>query len=148
MRSPCCQTVCVSRIRVAGAEDLGFLCDHDAHVSRDELERIVLQGRVLLAEHDGLPVGWLRWGLFWDQIPFMNLIHVLPQFRDAGIGSDLISSWEERCRSGGSESVMTSTQANERAQHLYRKHGYVDRGCLLLPGEPLEIIFFKRFEVS
>ena len=40
--------------------------------------------------------------------------------------------------------VMTSTRADEQAQFFYRKHGYVDCGALLLPGEPLEILLSKR----
>ena len=33
---------------------------------------------------------------------------------------------------------MTSTQADEQAQHFYRKPGYVDRGFLVLDGTPFE----------
>jgi hypothetical protein len=44
----------------------------------------------------------------------------------------------------GSNLVMTSTQANEEAQHFYRSLGYKDAGCLLLEDEPLEIILVKR----
>lgn len=39
---------------------------------------------------------------------------------------------------------MTSTLSNENAQHFYRKLGYRDSGGLLLPNEPLEIIFVKN----
>lgn len=34
----------------------------------------------------------------------------------------------------------------ERAQHLYRKLGYEDSGCLLMPEEALEILFSKRLD--
>ncbi len=34
--------------------------------------------------------------------------------------------------------------SNEEAQHFYRRRHYVDAGALLLPGEPLEIIFVKE----
>jgi len=40
--------------------------------------------------------------------------------------------------------VMTSTQANEQAQHFYRKLGYKDSGCLLLHDDPVEIFFVKQ----
>jgi hypothetical protein len=46
-------------------------------------------------------------------------------------------------KSLGYEMVMTSTLANEQAQHFYRKLGYKDAGSLLLEDEPLEIIFTK-----
>ena len=40
--------------------------------------------------------------------------------------------------------VMTSTISNENAQNFYRKLKYIDAGSLLLPNEPLEIIFIKN----
>ena len=40
--------------------------------------------------------------------------------------------------------VMTSTRSDEEAQHFYRGLGYTDCGALLLPGEPLELIFRKE----
>ena len=44
--------------------------------------------------------------------------------------------------------VMTSTLSSEQAQHFYRALGYRDAGSLLLEGEPLEIFFTKRLDVS
>lgn len=46
-------------------------------------------------------------------------------------------------RDAGYTMVMTSTQSNEQAQHLYRKLGYIDTGALLLPDEPTELILSK-----
>jgi len=37
---------------------------------------VVQRGRILIAEDNGNPIGWLRWGLFWDEIPFMNMLGV------------------------------------------------------------------------
>jgi ribosomal protein S18 acetylase RimI-like enzyme len=47
-------------------------------------------------------------------------------------------------RQRGFTLVMTSTLSNERAQHFYRRLGYIDAGCLLLENEPLEIIMAKK----
>lgn len=55
----------------------------------------------------------------------------------------LVEHWENAQRVAGFDSVMTSTLATENAQHLYRRLGYVDSGCLLLPGDPLEIVLRK-----
>ena len=40
--------------------------------------------------------------------------------------------------------LMTSTLSNEDAQHFYTKLEFIDAVALLLPGEPLEIIFTKE----
>ena len=61
-----------------------------------------------------------------------------------GLGRALVSRWVEDMRRQGHRRVMTSSQANEEGQHFYRRLGYQDAGALLLPGEPLEIIFLKE----
>ena len=96
-----------------------------------------------MAEEEGKFAGWLRWNLFWDNTPFMNLLFILDEYRNKGYGKALIFHWEELMRQEGHRIVMTSTQSDETAQHMYRRLGYVDSGALLLPGEPLEIIFAK-----
>ena len=88
--------------------------------------------------------GWLRWNLFWDNTPFMNMLFLLEEYRGQGFGGKMVSVWEEQMKAAGYECVMTSTLSNEEAQHFYRRRHYVDAGALLLPGEPLEIIFVKE----
>lgn len=132
-------------VRVAGNQELPILAEADHHVDRQELRRVVEAGRVIVAV-DGTAIhGWLRWGFFWDEIPFMNMLFVFEQHRGNGLGTRLIRHWEDQQKEAGHGMVMTSTLASEGAQHLYRRLGYVDRGGLLLPGEPLEIIFVKSF---
>ncbi|WP_233512285.1 GNAT family N-acetyltransferase [Micromonospora deserti] len=130
-------------LRVADNRDVSFLVQADLHVDRQELHRVIEAGRVTVAVEDTSIQGWLRWGLFWDEIPFMNMLFVLEQHRGKGLGTRLIKHWENHQRAAGRGSVMLSTLASEKAQHLYRRLGYVDRGCLLLRGEPLEILFAK-----
>ena len=131
-------------IRAATESNLPWLKEHDRHIGEDELPESVRRGRILLAEQDGQIIGWLRWSLFWDEIPFMNMLYLLEGFRCQGLGRALVSRWEEDMRRQGHRRVMTSSQANEEGQHFYRRLGYQDAGALLLPGEPLEIIFLKE----
>lgn len=131
------------RTRPAGSADLPFLRGVDNHVAEDVLDDCVSQGRVLVIEHEGTVVGFLRWGLFWDQVPFMNLLWVLPDRRGRGLGSALVAAWEESQAAAGHDLVLTSTLSNESAQHLYRRLGYLDAGDLLMPGEAPELILRK-----
>jgi GNAT superfamily N-acetyltransferase len=132
-------------IRLADADDVGFLGTRDHHVSADELVAVVGRGRVLLLvdESAAEPLGWLRWVLFWDQVPFMNLLHVVADHRGRGFGRLLVGEWESRCRDAGYSMVLTSTLSDELAQHFYRHLGYVDSGVLELPDEAPEILFRK-----
>ena len=89
-------------------------------------------------------VGWLRYNLFWDNTPFMNILYLLDNERGKVNGSRLVIFWENEMKQKNYEFVLTSTQSNEEAQFFYRKIGYVDSGALLLPNEPLEIILYKK----
>ncbi|GAB2615628.1 GNAT family N-acetyltransferase [Pseudactinotalea suaedae] len=131
-------------VRPVRAADHAFLTEHERHISADELHGVIARGRVLVSEVDGAAAGWLRWGLFWDQIPFMNLLMVLEPHRGRGLGRALVEVWERAMAADGHSLVLTSTLATESAQHLYRHLGYVDSGSLLLPGEPTELVLRKE----
>lgn len=74
----------------------------------------------------------------------MNMIWVDEQYRDKGVGKQVVLFWEEQMKQKGFNLVMTSTQADEGAQHFYRKLGYKDAGCLLIDTQPLEILLTKN----
>ncbi len=131
-------------IRHAGPADLPFLSENDRHIPLAELDSAIRLGRVLLLTVDGVPAGWLRWNLFWDNTPFMNLLYLLDGYRMQGCGRTLVSHWEQQMREAGHALVMTSTQADEGAQHFYRHLGYRDVGGFLLPGESYELILVKE----
>lgn len=131
-------------IRYADIKDLETIKVYDTHISKKELTGAVRAKRVLVTYHDSHFVGWLRFNLFWDEIPFMNMLYLLEEYRGQGYGGALVDFWEKEMADGGCKTVLTSTLSNERAQFFYRKIGYVDCGSLLLPGEPLEIILRKE----
>lgn len=113
------------------------------HISETMFQHKFDAGEYMLISHDDAPLGWLRWGYFWDSIPFMNMLYIEASQRQKGYGRQLVTAWEDHMRAANYSTIMTSTLANEPTQHFYRKLGYTDRGALLLPAEPLEIIFYK-----
>lgn len=133
-------------IRYAAESDFEELARLDRHIFPEELRNAIHLRRVLIIEDGGVLAGWLRYNLFWGNIPFMNLLYVLEGKRGQGLGGELVEYWEAEMKGMGYEEVLTSTLSSERAQFFYRKHGYVDCGSLLLPGEPLEIILRKSLK--
>lgn len=131
-------------IRTAEKKDVESILRVDRHIEKTELESVIALGRVMVAEKKEAFIGWLRWGLFWDNTPFMNLLFLLEEYRHRGFGKEMVLYWENQMRTDGYGEVLTSTRSDEPAQHFYRKLGYVDCGALLLPGEPLELIFLKK----
>jgi ribosomal protein S18 acetylase RimI-like enzyme len=132
------------RVAFAGLDDLDFLVAEDHHINRDVIRAKIARREVMVAHVEDRRVGFLRHGYLWDEIPFMNLLWVEEQSRGKGYGTQLVSFWESEMRKLGHDSVMTSSLSSERAQHLYRRLGYVDVGSLLMPDEPLEIVFLKE----
>ena len=130
-------------IRIANKSDLSILVHYDKHISADELVYSMMRERILIIEENNHLIGWLRYNLFWDNTPFMNMLYILEDYRGKRYGKVLTLFWEEKMKCLGYELVMTSTLSNEGAQHFYRKLEYRDAGSLLLPQEPLEIIFIK-----
>jgi ribosomal protein S18 acetylase RimI-like enzyme len=74
----------------------------------------------------------------------MNMLYIDKDYRNKGIGKELVGFWESEMKYKSYDLVMTSTLSNEQAQQFYRKIGYKDCGSLLLENEPLEIIFTKK----
>ena len=134
------------RVAFAGPDDLDFLAREDHHVDRDVIKDKIARREIVVAYVEKRPVGFLRYGYFWDEIPFMNLLWVEEESRGKGYGTQLVAFWEREMRKLGHDSVMTSSLSNERAQHLYRRLCYVDVGSLLMPDEPLEIVFLKGLQ--
>ena len=132
-------------VDIAPATDADYaqLVGLDHHATPEIIEQKIAQGEILVARQGDVVIGWLRYGYFWDTIPFMNMLVVQEPYRGQGIGTRLVTAWEQAMRARGATEALTSTQANERGQFLYRKLGYHDCGALLLPGEPLELVMRK-----
>ena len=131
-------------IRYAKQKDLEMVSEYDEHISKEEMKNSIKMKRIILLFIDGEYEGWLRFNLFWDNIPFMNLLYISEEQRGKGYGRKLVEFWEHEMAEQGYKFVLTSTQSDEEAQFFYRKLGYTDRGALVLPDEPLEIIFYKN----
>lgn len=130
-------------IRSAQEKDIATISKYDIHVSKEELYNLVQLKRVLIAEEDGDFVGWLRYNLFWDNTPFMNMLYLLDNYRGKGYGKQLVLYWEEEMSHQNYKTVMTSTASVEYAQHFYIKMGYKTVGGFIPKGESYEIILSK-----
>lgn len=131
-------------IRYATENDFELLNKYDKHICETELRECIKTKRILIMFNGESFIGWLRFNLFWDNIPFMNMLYFLEDYREKGYGSQLASFWEQEMKKSKYNIVLTSTKSNEQAQFFYRRIGYVDCGSLLLPNEPLEIILLKN----
>lgn len=130
-------------IRLATTNDIEILQKHDKHISRQELINSIHLNRIYIAEEKGTFIGWLRYNLFWDNTPFMNMLYLLEGSRGKGFGKQLVEYWENEMRTLQYKIVMTSTASDEYPQHFYHKLGYSSIGGFLLEQDPYEVILAK-----
>lgn len=130
-------------IRYAESRDFNFLHNHDKHIRWQELINSINLKRVILLFNENRLIGWLRYNLFWDNIPFINMLYVFEKYRKKGYGESLVRFWENEMSENMHKLVLVSTLSNESSQNFYRKIGYSDCGSLILPHQPLEIILCK-----
>lgn len=123
-----------------------WLKANDHHINSIALKKKISDRQIIIAQSGNEVIGWLRFGFFWDSIPFMNMLSIEEAYQSKGIGRKLVKFWEAAMRKKQYKIIMTSSQSNETAQHFYRKLGYVDAGSLALPQEPLEIFFIKKLK--
>lgn len=131
-------------IRYADSGDFPLLHSHDRHIRAEELRSSIEAKRVLVIPDGSRIAGWLRYNLFWDNLPFLNMLYFFEEYRGMGFGGQLVEYWEQEMLKAGYRGVLTSTLSNEQGQFFFRKIGYIDCGALLLPSEPLELILRKE----
>lgn len=130
-------------IRYADNGDFPLLHEHDRHIRAEELRSSIEAKRVLVIPDGSRIAGWLRYNLFWDDLPFLNMLYLFKEYRGKGYGGQLVRYWELEMLKAGHREALTSTLSSEEGQFFFRKMGYTDCGALLLPNEPLEILLRK-----
>ena len=132
------------KIEIANEKDYNFVVNRDRHIAEILVESKIKNGEIYVLRELDKEIGWMRFGYFWDNTPFMNMIWIDEEYRGLGFGKEVCEFWEKDMKSRGYKTVMTSTLSNEGAQQFYRKLGYKDVGCLLLDNEHLEILMIKQ----
>ena len=131
-------------IRLANTKDFDILMNYDGHISKETLLNSILQNRIYVIEDGKRFCGGLRYNLFWDNTPFMNLLYILEEDRNKGIGRQLVVHWENQMKKLGYHVVMTSTQENEEAKKFYDRLQYKKVGGFYPLDEDFELIMIKK----
>lgn len=137
----------MTQIRYACSSDREFWFSMDKHLPECEFEKKIRYRQCYILTDCGNAVGILRYNFFWDNTPFCNLLYIAAGHRGMGYGKTLMKYWEAEMRANGYGIVMTSSRADETAQHFFRKLGYNDCGALMINEhgyeQPAEIFFLK-----
>jgi ribosomal protein S18 acetylase RimI-like enzyme len=129
-------------LRAATERDFAFLRALSACPDDEKLRAQIRDGRLRIIESAGEPVGFIKFYVLWEMLPFIEVLVVREDRRRRGIGRDAVRSWEREMAGRSFRRVITSTQADETAQEFWRRIGYRDCGSLMLPGWPAELFLF------
>ena len=131
-------------VRYAERADGAAILRSDKHIASEELYRSISVNRVYAALYGKSFAGWLRYNLFWDNTPFLNMLFVIPPYRGKGCGGALLRFWESEMLSAGYDFAMTSTAAAESARFFYEKFGYVQCGGFYPARDGYELLYKKK----
>lgn len=136
-------------IRFAEEEDEAFCAVLDERLPHHALGRKIEQREIIVAEMDGKQVGYLRFEYLWSRVPFLALIHVLPEHRAQGIGAFMLEYLEEYLRETGHNLLVSSSVDGEiDPEHWHRARGFRECGYLsgVNPGGVGEVFYSKALE--
>ena len=131
-------------IRTAVPADLDGIRNYDRHIPVSRLEDCIRRGLVDVLEDNGTILGVLRWNLFWQSLPFLDLIFLDDSLRGRGFGSEMMAQWERNMVSLGYEDVLLSTQSDESSKFFYEKLGYRLCGSFLPPDQDVEELMYRK----
>lgn len=134
-------------IRPAVAADKKQIMKYDCHIQPGNLILCIDNGMVDVLCDGKQIVGVLRYNLFWQSIPFLDLIYIDDAYRGQGYGGMMMAHWENSMKAIGYSYLMLSTQEDETAYIFYEKLGYRRIGAFLPPEQEAdEIMYLKELK--
>ena len=132
------------KIELATKLDMNEIRKYDGHIPLKRLEICIKDELVYVLKEDNLIVGMMRYSLFWETIPFLDLIYIDQKYRDKGLGTKMMYHWEQSMLQNGYSDVMLSTQEDETAKDFYVKIGYKHIGKFVPPGQDVDELMFTK----
>lgn len=66
----------------------------------------------------------------FGKFPLLRLITILPEYRNKGLGSDMIKQYEELSKNKADKVFLFVSEFNAKAKSLYEKLGYTQVGTI------------------
>ncbi len=131
-------------ISPAVPRDLQGILKYDRHIPTERLMDCIHGRQVYLLRDGETIVGVLRYSLFWQTIPFLDLLFLDETYRARSYGRQMMGSWETAMKQSGYRYVMLSTQADETAKTFYEKLGYRRIGAFLPPEQAADELLYLK----
>ena len=125
-------------ITYATIEDKPYFCNEWENLPEGEYESKIRDKRCYVVRFENKPIGYMRYNLIFDFIPFLTCFFIDDLHQGKGFGKEAMLYWESEMRSLSYKMIMVSTQVNEDGQNFYRKLGYKDMGAIVMDIPPYE----------
>ena len=132
-------------IRLARAEEKEQIANYDRHIHLDRLEKCIRDGCVLVLLEGERVVGVLRYNLFWQSVPFVDLLYIDGSLQGQGYGRKMMAFWEAEMKAAGYSWALLSTQEDETAKFFYEKLDYCRIGAFLPPEQDADEIMYRKY---
>ena len=118
------------KVRFATPSDLTFV-QQDRYIPAEVVKRKIEWQEVIVAERDSDRIGYARLEYLWSLVPYIALIHVLPEHRRRGAGKAILRFIEEYVCERGSATLYSSSQVNEPEPQAWHRHvGFEECGII------------------
>lgn len=131
-------------IELALPRDLNAVREYDRHIPAHRLLDCVRNQQVYILKDGGRVLGVLRYSLFWQTIPFLDLLYLNESDRGKGYGRQMMARWEQDMKTAGFSCCMLSTQADETGKYFYEKLGYRKIGAFLPPDQEADELMYLK----
>ena len=131
-------------IRLANRNDQQGVIKYDSHIHPSTVDKCIQDQLVYVLCDEENIVGILRYSLFWQSIPFLDLLYIDEAYRGKGYGRHMMDHWESVMQTMKYEYVMLSTQEDETAKYYYEKLGYRRIGAFLPPDQDADEIMYLK----
>ena len=131
-------------IRPADRNDKQKILKYDNHIPHNKVGECIRNQLVYVLWDEGKIVGVLRYSLFWQSIPFLDLLYIDGDYRGKGYGRQMMEHWESVMRVMKYKYVMLSTQEDETAKDFYEKLGYRRIGAFLPPEQDADEVMYLK----
>jgi ribosomal protein S18 acetylase RimI-like enzyme len=92
----------IMKIEYATEVHFQYILDNDKHISKELIQNKIQEKEIIiLCDAENKNIGWLRYGYFWDNTPFMNMLYIDKNYRGLGNGKELVEFWEKQMKDKG-----------------------------------------------
>lgn len=130
------------KIRLANKHDLSFIIKYDNLVLNHK--ELIKEDKYYVIEENRELIGFLRYNLFWDHIPFINLFYIEEDKRKSGYGTNLLNYFINEMLKNNYQVIMTSSQSKEEGKCFFLKNNFNIVGGFNPYNEDYELILERR----